>query len=104
MSKKRKINLTLYATEEQQKSLENYLETTDMSFLYIENDLGMDTNFRVLKDMSVNEFADFLLASERITIHEGLTWNNKDIIYNWLTSLYDESDTIWEEARHLWDN
>lgn len=103
MSKKRKINLTIYATEEQQKSLENYLETTDMSFLYIENDLGMDTNFRVLKDMSVNEFADFLLADEMITL-EGITWNNRESIYNWLTSIYDESDTIWEEARHLWDN
>ena len=103
MSKKRKINLTIYADTEQQKSLENYLETTDMSFLYIENDLGMDTNFRVLKDMSVNEFADFLLADEMITL-EGITWNNRESIYNWLTSIYDESDTIWEEARHLWDN
>jgi len=104
MSKKRKINLTIYATKEQQKSLENYLETTDMSFLYIENDLGMDTNFRVLKDMSVNELADFLLADEKMVTFEGLTWNNRESIYNWLTSLYDESDPIWEEARHLWDN
>lgn len=103
MSKKRKINLTIYATEEQQKSLENYLETTDMSFLYIENDLDMDTNFRVLKDMSINEFADFLLADEMITL-EGLTWNNRESIYNWLTSIYNESDTIWEEMRHIWDS
>lgn len=100
MSKKRKINLTIYADTEQQKNLENYLETTDMSFLYIENDLGMDTNFRVLKDMSVNEFADFLLADEMITL-EGLTWNNRESIYNWLTSIYNESDTIWEDMRQL---
>lgn len=103
MSKKRKVNLTIYATEEQQKSLENYLETTDMSFLYIENDLGMVTNFRVLKAMSLNEFATFLLANERIT-HEGLTWNNRESLYNWLLSLYDESEPIWKEMRHIWDN
>ena len=75
-----------------------------MSFLYIENNLGMDTNFRVLKDMSVNEFADFLLSDEKMITLEGLTWNNRESIYNWLTSLYDESDPIWEETRHIWDS
>lgn len=104
MSKKRKINLTIYADTEQQKNLEKYLEVSDTSFLYIENDLGMITNFRVLKEMSLNEFATFLLANERITTHEGLIWNNRENIYNWLLSLYDESDQIWKEMRHIWDS
>lgn len=38
---KKKIRLNVYATEEQEKELSKYLEKTDMSFLYIENNLGI---------------------------------------------------------------
>lgn len=38
---KKKIRLNIYATEEQEKDLVKYLEKTDTSFLYIENNLGI---------------------------------------------------------------
>lgn len=38
---KKKIKLSIFATEEQEKDLVKYLEKTDTSFLYIENNLGI---------------------------------------------------------------
>ena len=58
------------------------------------------TNFRVIKAMSLNEFASFQLSSEKmITL-----LNNRECVYDWLLSLYDESEPIWKEMRKRWDS
>lgn len=58
------------------------------------------TNFRVIKAMSLNEFASFWLSSEKmITL-----LNNRERVINWLLSTYDRNEPVWKEMRKRWDS